>query len=140
MPSLAIDRSAIDARQAERLRAMLAAILPANGFYARKLAGIDLSARKGSPPPLAELLARLPFTTKAELVADQEAHPPYGSDLTEPIERYTRLHQTSGTTTGRPLRWLDTPQSWDWMLDCWRVKFECMRLGPAERVFFPFSF
>jgi phenylacetate-CoA ligase len=119
---------------ADRLAAMLAAVLPANRFYARKFAGV---VRPGGPLPA---LADLPFTTKAELAADQEAHPPYGSALTYPVDRYTRLHQTSGTTTGRPLRWLDTPESWEWMLGCWRHKFAFMRLGPGERFFFPFSF
>ena len=36
--------------------------------------------------PLAEL-ARLPFTTKAELLDDQARHPPYGEILTYPLER-----------------------------------------------------
>ena len=110
MPATATDRPAITARQAETLAALLAAILPANRFYARKFTDL---VRPGKP---ATRLAELPFTTKAEIVADQEEHPPYGSNLTEPVERYTRLHQTSGTSTGRPLRWLDTPQSWEWML------------------------
>jgi phenylacetate-CoA ligase len=113
---------------------MLAAVLPANRFYARKFANFK------SPGGQAPRLAELPFTTKAEIVADQDEHPPYGSNLTEPGERYTRLHQTSGTSTGRPLRWLDTPQSWEWMLECWRHKFEFMRLAADERFFFPFSF
>src|SRR5262245_57462440 len=98
----------VTTHQADRLRAMLAAILPGNRFYARKFAatGVDVSA----------VLSHLPFTTKAELVADQQEHPPYGTVLTEPLQRYNRLHQSSGTTTGRPLRWLDTPESWQWVL------------------------
>jgi len=134
MTSLATDRHTITPRQADTLTAMLAAILPANRFYARKYAGVV--AQGGKAPRLGEL----PFTTKAEIVADQEAHPPYGSNLTEPVGHYTRLHQTSGTSTGRPLRWLDTPQSWEWMLECWRHKFAFMRLAADERFFFPFSF
>ncbi len=89
--------------------------------------------------PLA-LLAHLPFTTKAELVADQQEHPPYGTVLTEPLQRYNRLHQTSGTTTGRPLRWLDTPESWQWVMDLWQSKFDLMGVRPGDRFFFPFSF
>ena len=42
--------------------------------------------------------SRLPFTRKAELVADQAAHPPFGTNLTYPLDRYVRVHQTSGTT------------------------------------------
>ena len=61
----------------------------------------------------------VPFTTKTELIEDQKAHPPYGSNLTFPLERYTRFSQTSGTSAA-PLRWLDTPESWEWMLDNWQ--------------------
>src|SRR5262249_54562496 len=45
------------------------------------------------------------------------------------------------TTSGRPLRWLDTPANWDAMLGLWRLKFRMMGLVPgADRFFFPFSF
>src|SRR6266403_1926203 len=70
MPSSVQDRDV----SADRLSPMLAAVLPANRFYARKFAGVD------------------------------------------------------------------TPESWQWMLGCWRHKFNFMRLGPGERFFFPFSF
>jgi phenylacetate-CoA ligase len=113
---------------AERLRALLAEILPRNAFYAGKLGGMDPSNSRN-----------LPFTTKAELLADQQAHPPYGSDLTYPRERYCRLHQTSGTA-GRPLRWLDTAESWRWMLDCWEAMFQIVGVRGDDRLFFPFSF
>src|SRR6266702_3072161 len=62
-------------------------------------------------------LARLPLTAKSELVADQAANPPWGTALGEPIERYTRYCQTS-SSTGLPLRWLDTNESWQWILEC----------------------
>jgi phenylacetate-CoA ligase len=81
----------------------------------------------------------LPFTTKAELVADQERHPPYGTLLTYEPSRYTRLHQTSGTK-GAPLRWLDTPESWQWMLGCWRKIYDVVGVTAADRLLFAFSF
>ncbi len=118
-----------------RLRALLAEVLPGNRFLARKLAGVRPDDLRGPAD-----LARLPFTTKPELAADQAEHPPYGSTLSYPVERYSRLHQTSGTSTGRPLRWLDTPDSWEAVLRCWLVSFPFMGLSPADRVFFPFSF
>src|SRR5262245_2056318 len=76
--------------QLARVRDLLRTILPGNAFYARKLAGI-------SPNDLRtpDDFARLPFTNKPELAADQAEHPPYGSALTFPLERYCRLHQTS---------------------------------------------
>lgn len=121
--------------QLTQLRALLAA-LPANPFYARKLAGTGLLDGVAS---LADFSARCPFTTKAELVADQLAHPPYGTNLTFPLERYTRCHQTSGST-GSPLRWLDTPESWTWMLDNWETVHRQAGTTAADRIFFAFSF
>ena len=125
------------AGQFDRVRRLLAAALPGNRFYARKFAaaGVAPADIRSSAD-----FARLPFTTKAELAADQTDHPPYGTALTDPVERYSRLHQTSGTSTGRPLRWLDTPESWEAVLQCWRVAFPFMGLTPRDRVFFPFSF
>jgi phenylacetate-CoA ligase len=122
-------------KQLARVRQLLKTILPGNRFYARKLAGI-------APDTLLTLndFASLPFTTKAELAADQSEHPPYGSALSFHAEKYCRLHQTSGTSTGHPLRWLDTPESWEWLLGCWRVSFPFMGLTTRDKVFFPFSF
>src|SRR5437867_3602456 len=110
-----LDRAQLAALQGERLRALLAEILPGNRFYVEKFAAAGVSPR--DVRGLGEL-AQLPFTTKAELLADQAAHPPYGSVLTYPRARYQRLHQTSGTQ-GRPLRWLDTAESWQRLLGCW---------------------
>jgi len=128
-----MDREALTTLQLGKLRAGLAEILPQNHFYARKF---------GRQPPhvgaLADL-ASLPFTTKQELLDDQANAPPYGSNLSFPLSRYVRLHQTSGTS-GRPLRWLDTAASWEWFMQCWRQKYEMIRLQPEDRLFFPFSF
>jgi len=107
-----------------------------NPFYAARLAGTGLLDGVAS---LGEFSARCPFTTKAELVADQQAHPPYGTNLTFPLERYTRCHQTSGST-GSPLRWLDTPESWTWMLDNWETVHRQAGTTAADRIFFAFSF
>ncbi len=82
---------------------------------------------------------RLPFTRKAELADDQAARPPFGTNLTYPLERYVRVHQTSGTS-GQPLRWLDTQESWDWWIRSWGFVLRGAGLTAADRVFFPFSF
>ncbi|MBI2807053.1 MAG: phenylacetate--CoA ligase family protein [Planctomycetes bacterium] len=111
-----------------RLANLLHTILPAHRFYARKFAGLSLDDWQA-----------LPFTTKDELLANQAEHPPYGELLTYPLERYTRLHQTSGTR-GVPLRWLDTAESWDRMLGSWRKMFDIVGVTPADRLLFAFSF
>ena len=115
--------------RAPRLRTLLTEVVSGNRFYARKFAGCNLDDFNS-----------LPFTTKAELIADQVEHSPYGSNLTYPLDRYCRMHQTSGTSSGRALRWLDTPQSWDWLLGCWSDIFAHLDLHPGDRFFFPFSF
>jgi phenylacetate-CoA ligase len=119
-----------------RLSQLLAAIYGRNQFYTRKLdaAGVQAGALR-----FPDDLAKLPLTTKTELAEDQAAHPPWGTALTEPLERYTRYCQTS-STTGRPLRWIDTNESWQWVLDCWKSVYQAARVEPGDRVFFPFSF
>src|SRR5207237_1820451 len=104
--------------------------------YARKVAAAGIG--RSDVDSLTDL-SRLPFTTKAELTADQDGHPPYGQVLTYPLSRYSRMHQTSGTS-GRPLRWLDTSASWNWLLGCWEQYFQIVGLQPEDRLFFPFSF
>jgi len=130
------ERHAVERIQAERLRALFAEILPGNRFLAAKLTLADLTAAALASPAD---LARLPFTTKAELLADQLAHPPYGTALTYPLPRYCRLHQTSGTS-GKPLRWLDTADGWRWVLDCWEAIYQTIGLRLDDRLFFPYSF
>jgi phenylacetate-CoA ligase len=128
-------REEITKLQERRLGEMWEKAVRVNPFYARKYAELD------TPREVRCLrdLRRLPFTTKAELTADQNQAPPYGKVLTYPLSQYTRMHQTSGTQ-GRPLRWLDTPESWQWLLSCWETIFEFCKLERPERLFFPFSF
>lgn len=119
----------------DRFRDLLAEVLPRNRFYARKYPHL----RPDEIRSLDDVL-RVPPTCKAELVADQLQYPPYGSILTYPLDHYTRLHQTSGTSSGKPLRRLDTPQSWQGLLKCWHDGFDLMGLTTREVVYFPFSF
>ena len=123
-------------RQWEQLTGLLSGLVPANRFYTAKFeeAGVRLPVES-----IAVFSETIPFTSKQELVEDQRRAPPYGGNLTFPIGHYTRCHQTSGTT-GSPLRWLDTPESWRWMLCNWMEVFRAAGVGAADRVFFPFSF
>lgn len=135
-PTERLERDALLALQGLRLSQLLTAIYRRNPFYTRKLdeAGVRIDVVDVSTD-----VATLPLTTKGELMADQEANPPWGTALTEPIERYTRYCQTS-STTGRPLRWIDTNESWQWVLECWKAVYRGARVAPGDRVFFPFSF
>jgi phenylacetate-CoA ligase len=127
-----LDRQGIEALQRQKFARMLESILPGNSFYRRKLEGIRFD-------PLLDPLAALPFTTRLELEQDQLEHPPYGTNLSFPRDQYCRLHQTSGSG-GRPLRWLDTAENWDWWKKCWGIIFSAAGLTAEDKLAFPFSF
>src|SRR5262245_27241149 len=118
--------------QRRKLAEMLEVVFKGNAFYREKLRGVPFD-------PLHDPMEHLPFTTRREIEADQRAHPPYGTNLTYPIERYTRYHQTSGTT-GQPMRWLDTPENWDWFKTCWRRMLTAQGISSRDKLMFPFSF
>jgi len=128
-------RSLIEAHQLSRLQMGLARLLPRNRFYEQKLLADSESITLES----LNQLSLLPFTTKQELVADQEAYPPFGSNLTYAPADYIRLHQTSGTT-GRPLKILDTHESWDWWADCWTSVYRGAGVSRDDVVFLAFGF
>jgi phenylacetate-CoA ligase len=128
-------RSLVEQHQLARLQLGLTRILPQNRFYEEKLFANSASLTLQS----IDDLSNLPFTTKQELVADQELHPLFGSNVTYPLNEYIRLHQTSGTT-GRPLKVLDTLESWDWWADCWTSVYQAAGVTRDDIVFLAFSF
>jgi phenylacetate-CoA ligase len=130
-------REAIARAQVARVQRLLAEVLASNPFYRVKLRGAGLEDARDVTS--LDDLVRLPLTQKQELVDDQEAHPPFGTNLTYPLRQYTRVHQTSGTM-GKPLRWLDTRDSWDWWSRCWGTVYRAADVNDGDRVFFAFSF
>jgi len=128
------NRRAIEEQQFERLRRMIQAVLASNDFYRKKFSINDVKDIGSSDD-----LTRLPFATKGELVENQHQHPPYGTDLTVPLENYIRIHQTSGTT-GKPMYWLDTEESWNWWAECWKLIFQSAGVHSGDHIYFAFSF
>ncbi len=126
------DPDALFALQRRKLSALLGEVLATNSFYGRKLTGLSFDAARDS-------LDRLPLTTREEIQKDQLDHPPYGTNLTYPLGRFVRFHQTSGTTT-LPLRWLDTAESWAWFKACWKTVYRTAGVKSSDRLVFPFSF
>jgi phenylacetate-CoA ligase len=125
--------------QWRRLRALIDAIYETPGNVFWRTAWARAGVRAPADVTSWDDFLRLPCSTKRDLVEDQAAHPPFGTNLTYPLERYVRVHQTSGTT-GVPLRWLDTQASWEWWAHCWRFVLAGAGLGPGDRIYFPFSF
>lgn len=123
--------------QWDKLKLLLPAVFWSNRFYRKKWQEAGLK----DPGEIRSLedLRKLPFTTKREIVEDQETNPPFGTNLSLPLERFVRVHETSGTTA-RPVVWLDTAESWEWWLECWGYVYRGMGIGPGDRLFFAFSF
>lgn len=128
---------ASDEHQAQALRELLRAVLAGNAFYRPLLKAAGLT--DPDTITIQQFTQAMPLTTKQQLVDDQLANPPYGTNLSEPIGHYSRFCQTSGTT-GRPLRVIDTAASWQSLLDIWRLVFEHAGCKQGDRVLFAFSF
>jgi phenylacetate-CoA ligase len=132
-----LGREALAEIQIKKFQMMLDRVLESNVFYKNKFEQAGVTSSAGIKT--LDDLHKLPFTTKQELSADQEAAPPYGTNLTFAREQYTRIHQTSGTT-GQPLRWLDTEESWKWWARCWASVYKAAGVQPHDKIFFAFSF
>jgi phenylacetate-CoA ligase len=127
-----LEREALQRYQLARFNELLDLILPHNTFYARKFAHVT------RPVDSLEAFRELPFTTKEELVATDS---PQGlaANMTWPMERYVRFHQTSGTH-GRPLAVFDTAEDWQWWMDCWQYVLDSAGVTAADRAMLAFSF
>lgn len=123
-------------RQTERLQALLHEVEEKNPFWQNRLQQFGI--RTQDLRTLEDFL-QLPLLTKQELVDDQNSSPPFGTNLTYHRNQYSRLHQTSGTT-GKPMRWLDTPASWDWFMQCWAQIYRISGVCEEDLFAFPFSF
>ena len=115
----------------ERLNQLVAEVSESNRFQSGRLAGVALRSL--------EDLREIPSVDKNDLLLDQQAQPPFGRNLTYPLERYVHLHQTSGSS-GSTLRVLDTEEDWDWWRECLHAVFAAAGVGPADLVAFTYSF
>lgn len=130
------DRQKIEGLQFEKLKTLLEKVYNSNSFYRRKFeqAGIKPSDFQS----LADL-SKLPFTTKEEFEEDQAKNPVFGTNLSEPLENFVRYFQTTGTM-GKPLKWLETKESWQWRGRCAAMALWAAGVRPFDIVFFPFGF
>ncbi|MES0856320.1 AMP-binding protein [Geobacillus sp. G4] len=119
--------------QLHKINELLIFVTQFNDFYKEKLRGLCLPIRTMDD------FRKLPFTTKEELVQDQQLCPPFGRNHCYPETSYVRYHQTSGTS-GKPLKILDTEESWNWWRDCWVEVLKSSGVTNRDRLFLAFSF
>jgi phenylacetate-CoA ligase len=103
-----LPREELAALQDERLRALVAYTRETSGFWRRKL---DAA---GEVRGVADLPALEP-TTRAELDAEQAAHPPFGDYTCSPRETWMGMFTTSGTS-GRKLKRVVSWRDWQMMI------------------------
>ncbi len=127
-----LDQQALVTHQLDRLNRLLGEILPENEFYQSKL-----STRPERIDSL-DQLEQLPFTFKDDLLGES-TESRYAANRTWPLNRYVRLHRTSGTR-GRPLIVLDTADDWEWWMGCWQYVLDACEITPDDRVMMAFSF
>lgn len=125
-------RQSLDAFKLDRLRRLIGEVIPANAFYEAKLGRVATEQLSSLDD-----LSNWPFTFKEELVAAASQGVP--GNLTWPVDRYSRFHQTSGTH-GRPLPVFDTAADWDWWMECWRLILDRGHVCPRDRVLVASSF
>ena len=134
-----IDRVRLRSNQWRKLRSIVLNLATTDSFYGKKIREWELKVSRLNR--IDDFIAQVPFTSKADIQADRAENPPFGTNLTRAIHQYTRFCQTSGTSTGQPMAWLDTPESWEAMLKCWQRVFEAAGLVKGrDRIFFAFSF
>lgn len=80
-----------------KLYAQIAYVLEKSPFYQKKLRNFDLTVEH-----IIQNFSGVPCTEKQEIVEDQIAFPPFGSNLSVDLDKVQRVHRTSGTT-GRPV-------------------------------------
>lgn len=131
-------REELEALQLRKLRNLLTWTLESAPWQGERLrrAGITEAADIRT----LDDVRRIPFLTRDEWMASQEADPPYGALLAVPRERAIRYHTTSGTSGKRPLAVLDGPKDWEWIAEMWCYAFWGFGVRPADTVFFAFSY
>jgi phenylacetate-CoA ligase len=129
-------RERIQEAQFTRLKRLLEAACKENPFYKKKYAEHGVSAEDIRS---LDDIVKLPYLYKKEIQEDQRKNPPFGTNLAGDLSRYVRYHQTTGTT-GAPVRWLDTKETWRWRGRCAAMALCGPGITEKDIVFFPFAF
>ncbi|MCC7273771.1 MAG: AMP-binding protein [Alphaproteobacteria bacterium] len=91
-----MSRAELEALQLAKLRAQLDRLWQGNPFYRAKLEAAKV--RPEDVRSLDDFRRRVPLSTKADFLADQEAHPPFGRRLGVARDAVTLVNMTGGTS------------------------------------------
>lgn len=122
--------------QTLKLRRLIHQSWKHNRFYQAKWSNTGLK-----PAGIKSLtdLSHYPFTTREELVADQDFASPLGLNTAVPAAEFKHIYRSSGTSK-QPLFWGDTLLSWKWAGDCSTRLFGITGIQPSDRLFIAVPF
>lgn len=129
-------RELLQEHQLKSLYQLLETVFERNSFFRKKWLNAGMEDWRDISS--LEDFTQLPFTMRDELSADQANHPPYGSNLTCPIENYTYWHRTSSKE--RPLIVLSTSDDWKKQAETWCYSYAGVNIKPGDSIFIAFSF
>jgi len=114
----------------DRLNQLLARQWAANAFLRARWERAGLASA-----PLTSLaeLRRFPLVRREDVLHDQQAAPPLGTNRTVPPAAFSHLHRSSGTTRA-PLHWADTAASWRRVVAASRKLFEISGITADDRL------
>ncbi|MCP4118184.1 MAG: phenylacetate--CoA ligase [Desulfobacteraceae bacterium] len=101
-------------------------IIQNSGFYKKKFQDIVSMEKKDD-------FFKLPFTTKTEVLSDQEKHPPFGANICVPAGKISRIHKTSGTTN-KPVMIAMTKRDIEYTVEAGSACFRASGLTPDDIV------
>ncbi len=123
--------------QWDALRKLVRTLFSHNPFYQRKWESAGLTDWRDVDS--FEAFKQLPIITRADLAKDQDDAPPYGTNLTFPLDHYTHWYRTSGSS-GRPLRVLLTRDDWIAVGETWAYNFAGVGLRQGDPLYIAFGF
>ncbi len=132
-----LERQRLEALQLAKLRYQVEWATARSPWYRRRFAAAGVSA--GDLRSIDDL-RRLPFLTRDEWMASQDAVPPYGELPAIPPAGAIRVHTTSGTTGRGPLRALDSRKDWSWIAEMWCYAIWGCGVRPADVAYIAFGY
>jgi phenylacetate-CoA ligase len=91
-----LSRADLEALQLVKLKKLLARLHANSLYYRRRMDDAKLTA--DSVKSVADFCARFPVSTKADFMADQAEHPPFGHRLSMAREKVALVNTTGGTS------------------------------------------
>lgn len=92
----AMSRDELEALQLDRLRRQLKRLHSSSLYYRARMDAARIDPERFTS--LSEFCAAFPTSTKAEFIADQNDHPPFGERLSIPREDVALVNMTGGTS------------------------------------------